>query len=64
MKHNINFKIIDFNSKSKNIINSKLLIYNDNLEIIFKISNFLGKGSSRKWDFYNKTLAIIWKTAP
>lgn len=45
MKHNINFKIIDFNSKSKNIINSKLLIYNDNLEIIFKISNFLGKGT-------------------
>jgi len=43
MENNINFKIIDFNSK--NIIDSKLLIYNNKLQIIFKIINFLGKGT-------------------
>ena len=48
MEYNINkfnLKIVDFNSKSKNIINSKLHIYNNNMEIIFKITNFLGKGT-------------------
>ena len=42
---NINFKILDFNTKSKSIINSKLNIYNKNLEIKFKIINYLGKGT-------------------
>ena len=45
MENNINFKIIDFNSNSKNIINSKLLIYNNKSQITFKIINFLGKGT-------------------
>jgi len=45
MENNVNFKIIDFNSISKNIINSKLLIYNNKSQITFKIINFLGKGT-------------------
>lgn len=45
MENNINFKIIDFDSNSKNIINSKLLIYNNKSQITFKIINFLGKGT-------------------
>lgn len=45
MENIVNFKIIDFNLNSTNIINSKLLIYNDKIEMIFKIINFLGKGT-------------------
>jgi len=45
MENNVNFKIIDFNSNSKNIINSKLLIHKNNSEMTFKIINFLGKGT-------------------
>lgn len=45
MENDISFKIIDFNSTSKNIINSKLLIYDNKFEMIFKIINFLGKGT-------------------
>jgi serine/threonine protein kinase len=45
MENNVNFKIIDFNSSSKNIIDSKLLIHKNNSEMIFKIINFLGKGT-------------------
>jgi serine/threonine protein kinase len=45
MENNLSFKIIDFNSNSKNIINSKLLIYNNKSQITFKIINFLGKGT-------------------
>ncbi len=42
---NVNLKIVDFNTASKNIINSKLYIYNDYLDIKFKIINYLGKGT-------------------
>ncbi len=42
---NIKLKIVDFNTNSKSIINSKLYIYNKNLEIRFKIINYLGKGT-------------------
>ena len=42
---NINLKIVDFNTNSSNIINSKLFIYNRNLDIRFKIINYLGKGT-------------------
>ena len=45
MENIVNFKIIDFNSSSKNIINSKLSIYNNKFEMILKIINFLGKGT-------------------
>jgi serine/threonine protein kinase len=45
MDNNVNLKILEFNSTSKNIINSKLLIYNKILQNTFKIINFLGKGT-------------------